>query len=72
MKIIRLSIKSQGTIPRAIQQAHEISLRPQEFFPQTCLGDVAGCLPYNGQSKTLEDMNDAIRQGILKSLRNYH
>ena len=72
MKVIRLSIKSQDTIPRAIRQAHKISFHTQELFPQTCLDDVAGCLPYNGRSKTLEDMNDAIRQGILKSLRNYH
>lgn len=33
-------------------------------FPETTLNEVAGCLKYEGIPKTLDDLEDAIRQGI--------
>jgi len=33
-------------------------------FSVTKLEDVAGCLKYDGEPATLEDMEDAIRQGV--------
>lgn len=33
-------------------------------FPETTLNEVAGCLKYGGIPKTLDDLEDAIRQGI--------
>lgn len=85
MKTTRLSSKGQIIIPKAIRQAykwpvgqeflveqaeHGILLRPQDSFPQTCLDDVAGCLRYTGRAKTLEDMNNAIRRGVLERVRD--
>nr|WP_228058058.1 hypothetical protein [Nostoc sp. LEGE 12447] len=42
-------------------------LKPSNFFPATKLDDVAGCLKYLGKAKTLEDMENAIRQGVEES-----
>ncbi len=36
-------------------------------FPPTRVEDVAGCLKYSGPPKTLADMEDAIRVGVLES-----
>lgn len=85
METTRLSSKGQIIIPKAIRQAYKwpvgqeflveqagqgILLRPQKPFPQTCVDDVAGCLQYRGRPKTLEDMNDAVRQGVLERVRD--
>jgi hypothetical protein len=42
-------------------------LKPSKFFSLTKLDDVAGCLKYQGKPKTLEDMDNAIRQGVEES-----
>jgi len=39
-------------------------IKPKKPFLQTTLSEVAGCLKYEGPPKTIEDMNDAIGQGI--------
>ena len=85
METTRLSSKGQIIIPKAIRQAYKwpvgqeflveqaeqgILLRSQKPFPQTCVDDVAGCLQYTGRAKTLEDMNDAIRRGVLERVRD--
>lgn len=44
-----------------------ILLKPKKDFVVTKLDDVAGCLKYQGKPKTLEDMDNAIRQSIEKS-----
>jgi hypothetical protein len=41
-----------------------ILLKPKKPFPKTTLDEVAGCLQYRGIPKSLEDMEDAIRQGV--------
>jgi AbrB family looped-hinge helix DNA binding protein len=50
------------------ETAEGILLRPvkQRVFPKTTLEQTAGCLKqaYSGPTKTLEDMDTAIRQGI--------
>lgn len=46
---------------------NEIILKPKKLLPETKLDDVAGCLKYQGKPKTLEDMDNAIRQGIEES-----
>jgi hypothetical protein len=38
-----------------------ILLKPKKPFAKTTLNDVAGCLKYQGEAKTIEDMDDAIR-----------
>ncbi len=42
-------------------------LLQKKSFPETTLDDVVGCLKYQGIPKTLEDMDDAIRQGVEES-----
>ncbi len=74
MKTTGLSSKGRDHIPKVTRQAYKRPvgqlLRPQDPFPQTCVDDVSGCLQYKGRSKTVEDMNNAIRQGIYESLWN--
>ncbi|WP_263970530.1 hypothetical protein [Leptolyngbya sp. KIOST-1] len=43
-----------------------ILLKPKKPFEPTTLAEVAGCLKYAGQPKTLEDMDLALRQGVLE------
>jgi AbrB family looped-hinge helix DNA binding protein len=82
MSIIRLSSKGQIVIPKAIRDKHRwtegqeleltdsnegLVLREKRPFNKTDLKDVAGCLPYSGNAKTLEEMEMAIVQGALHS-----
>ncbi|MBK1985956.1 hypothetical protein A0J48_000050 [Sphaerospermopsis aphanizomenoides BCCUSP55] len=47
-------------------------LQPKKPFPVTKLEDVAGCLKYDGEPATLEDMEDAIHQGVeVFDISNY-
>ena len=48
----------------AIDMGEGILLKPKKPFSETTLDDVAGCLKYQGTPKTLEDMDDAISQGV--------
>ncbi|PZO43542.1 MAG: AbrB family transcriptional regulator [Leptolyngbya sp.] len=81
MEVTRLSSKGQVIIPKALRVAHHweagqeliavdvgdgILLKPKKPFEPTTLAEVAGCLKYEGQPKSLEDMNRALRQGILE------
>ncbi|MEH1861467.1 MAG: AbrB/MazE/SpoVT family DNA-binding domain-containing protein [Nostoc sp.] len=78
MEITKLSPQGQVIIPQYLQETHQwevgqefiiidmgdgILLKPNKLFPETKLDDVAGCLKYQGKPKTLEDMDNAIRQG---------
>lgn len=40
-----------------------IMLRTTALKPRMTLSEVAGCLPYHGEPKTLQEMEDAIQQG---------
>lgn len=40
-----------------------IELEPIREVPTTTLDDLAGCLPWDGPAKTLEEMDEAIRTG---------
>ena len=79
METTRLSSKGQIIIPKAIRQTYQwpvgqefiveetdqgILLRPQKLFSQTRVQEVAGCLKYDGQPKTLEEMEEAIRKSV--------
>jgi len=81
----RLSSKGQVIIPKSIRQSHRwligqeftvedtgegVLLRPKSPFPRTTVEEVAGCLKYSGPPKTLEEMEDAIRKGVLEQWRD--
>jgi AbrB family looped-hinge helix DNA binding protein len=77
----RLSSKGQVIIPKALRDAHHweagqeliaidagdgILLKPKRPFEPTTLDQVAGCLSYQGPPKSLEDFDNAIRQGVME------
>lgn len=79
MEITIVSQQGHIIIPQEMQKAYGweacqelilidtgegIMIKPKKPFPQTTLSEVAGCLKYEGPPKTIEDMNDAIGQGI--------
>ncbi len=81
METTRLSSKGQVIIPKTIRDTHNwlagqeliaidtgdgVLLKPKQPFPETKLEDVAGHLQYEGKPKTVDEMNDAIRQGIAE------
>ncbi len=78
----RLSTKGQLIIPKEIRDRHgwtpgielaledhgdHVVLRQVESLPKTTLADVLGCMKYQGPTRTLEDMEDAIAQGARDS-----
>lgn len=83
----RLSGKGQVIIPESIRQHHRwpvgqefivedtaegVLLRPKSPFPRTTIEEVAGCLKYSGPPKTLAEMEDAIRKGVLEEWHDSH
>jgi AbrB family looped-hinge helix DNA binding protein len=81
MKTTRLSSKGQVIIPKALRDAHHwengqeliaisvgegILLKSNNAFQATTLDQVAGCLTNSGTPKSLEDLEDAIRQGVME------
>ncbi|AOY82536.1 MULTISPECIES: AbrB/MazE/SpoVT family DNA-binding domain-containing protein [Moorena] len=79
METTKLLSQGQVIIPKSLRDAHHweagleliaidtgdgILLKPKNPFPETLLNEVAGCLKYDGTPKSLEDMDEAIRQGI--------
>ena len=80
MQTTRLSSKGQVIIPKAIREAYHLDvgqeleveittqgilLKAKKAFSKTSVDDVAGCLAYQGKAKTIEEMDDAIRRGII-------
>jgi AbrB family looped-hinge helix DNA binding protein len=82
MEITKISNEGQIIIPEQLRKSHGwetgqelividigdgILLKPKKPFIQTNLNEVAGCLKYQGTPKSLEDMDDAICQGVEES-----
>ena len=79
MKTTRLSSKGQVIIPKPIRVAHHwepglelividtedgVLLKQKTPFTKTRLKDVAACLHYTGEPKSIEEMEKAIKQGV--------
>ena len=77
-----LSSKGQVIIPNLIRTTHHwisgqkfevidtvegLLLKPENPFPETTLEEVISCVNYTGPTKSLADMEDAIRQGAEES-----
>lgn len=86
MEITHLSNQGQVKIPKTLRDAHHwqagqeliaievgdgILLKPKKPFPATTLGQVAGCLKYRGKPKSLNELENAIRQGILEQWHDF-
>ena len=81
MEPTRLSNEGQVIIPKALRDAHHweagqelividtgdgILLKLKNPFRETTLEDVAGCLNYVGEPKSLKEIETAIRQGVME------
>ncbi|MFM5945622.1 MAG: AbrB/MazE/SpoVT family DNA-binding domain-containing protein [Dolichospermum sp.] len=79
MEITKLSTQGQITIPQILRDQYHwqdgqeliiinlgygILLKPKKTFPETKLEDAAGCLNYQGEAKTIEEMEQAVAKGI--------
>lgn len=75
----KLSKEGQVTIPAVLREKYHwkdgeeliiinmtdgILLKPKKVFSETTLDEVAGCLTYEKKAKSIEEMNQAISQGI--------
>jgi AbrB family looped-hinge helix DNA binding protein len=82
MGTTKLSSKGQIIIPKALRETYNwqaglefmvidtgdgILLKPVQTFATTTLEQVAGCLAYEGSSKSVDDMDKAVRQGVLEA-----
>jgi AbrB family looped-hinge helix DNA binding protein len=81
METTRLSTKGQIILPKAVRDSRAwgpgtefiveetsdgVLLRPAAAFPETRLDQVAGCLQAKRKSKTLAQMNTAIRREVIR------
>ncbi len=79
MEVTHLSDEGQVNIPQSLRDTHQwkanqeflifevgdgILLKPKKPFEETTLSEVAGCLKYQGNSKSLDDLESAIAEGI--------
>jgi AbrB family looped-hinge helix DNA binding protein len=82
MATTKLSSKGQIIIPKALREVYDwqaglefmvidtgdgILFKPLQTFAPTTLEQVAGCLAYEGPSKSVDEMDSAVRQGVLEA-----
>ena len=82
MDTTRLSSKGQVIIPKSIRDEYQwatgieffvidtgdgVLLKPKRPFSPTTIEEVAGCLHYRGTAISVEEMDQAIQQGIVET-----
>ena len=80
MQTTHLTHQRHAVIPKTICAAYHLNigqeleieltpqgilLKPKTSLAKTKLEDVAGCLAYQGKTKTIEEMNEAIQEGVI-------
>lgn len=81
METTRLSSKGQVVLPKSVRDEHGwapgtefvvestpdgVRLRAKAPFPATSIEAVFGSVPFHGQPKTLEEMDQGIRQRVAR------
>ena len=82
MEKTKLSSKGQIIIPKWLRDAYRweaglefavidtgegVLLKPSRPFEPATLDEVAGCLPYEGEPLTIEEMEESLRMGIREA-----
>lgn len=81
METTKLSSKGQIIVPKSLRETHHwkpgqefvvmdtdegILLKPKQAFKPTKLEDIANRPPYQGKPKTIEQMNAAVDEEIIR------
>ena len=79
METTKLSSKGQVVIPKSFRVAHHweagqelvvvdvgdgILFKPKSPFKETDINEVASSLKFTGKTRSLDDMDEAIRKGV--------
>lgn len=79
MQTTKISSKGQVVIPKSLRVAHHweagqelvvvdvgdgILFKPKSPFKETNISDVASSLKFKGKTRSLDDMDKAIRKGV--------
>ena len=84
METTKISSKGQVVIPKSLRVAHHweagqelvvvdvgdgILFKQKSPFEETTIDDVASSLKFTGKTRSLDDMDKAIRKGVRKQHR---
>jgi AbrB family looped-hinge helix DNA binding protein len=84
METTKISSKGQVVIPKSLRMAHHweagqelvvidvgdgILFKPKSPFKETNINDVASSLKFTDKTRSLDDMDKAIRKGVRKQYK---